>query len=768
MIKWFNSLKLATRIVALTLAVVIGVVAVNYVVFVRGYRESAVQAMVEKAKAFSAVADEAKNHTSLLHRQGSFDEKTLAIELAEALKQGRRVDETRVFATIPVVAGWSAAQDAARRENIEFRITAFDARNKSREPKAGSIEEKLMRDLTTQVNAGKDETIYAIDAGKLHFLRAIRLTENCLSCHGDPGSKYDVNKTGKDITGHTMEGWKVGQVHGSYHVVMSLAPISHQARAFLVSGLAWTVPLVAIALGLFVYLIGVLIRKPVTALNDCTSAIARGDLTREVPAALLARRDEVGDLARSLRDLSSALHSSLLEVLNSTGTLGVMSEELNGTSRRLTTSAQGTSERASTVAAAAEESSANTVSVAASMEQATTNLASVASATEEMSATVAEIAANSEKARAIGDQARQQAQTITSLMHELGQAAQAIGKVTETITDISSQTNLLALNATIEAARAGAAGKGFAVVANEIKELARQTAAATEDIKAKIAGVQNSTGSAMSDIEKITTVIQEVGHIIASIAAAIEEQATVTKDVAANIAQASAGVQEANHRVSQTASVSKSIAQDVAAVSEQGRAINNDSLHLQEDAEMLRGVTEQLGQLAARFELGQRNDFGAMKRAHLQWRSRLIEMFEGRQTISASDISDHHGCTLGKWYNHEGSQQFGHLAAFQRLGVDHEQFHALVVEIVQLWNAGKRPEAQQRFAQLIPHTTELFGLLDQITLEAGRSSAGNGSRSTVAPHIHDNSPPAGNGNGHGRAVTLRRSGRRERDTVLHS
>ena len=136
--------------------------------------------------------------------------------------------------------------------------------------------------------------------------------------------------------------------------------------------------------------------------------------------------------------------------------------------------------------------------------------------------------------------------------------------MTETITNISAQTNLLALNATIEAARAGTAGKGFAVVANEIKELAKQTAEATEDIKARIAGIQNSTGTAITDIGQITTVIRDVGTIVTSIAAAIEEQATVTKDVAGNIAQASSGVREANERVSQTAEVSKSIARDIA------------------------------------------------------------------------------------------------------------------------------------------------------------------------------------------------------------
>jgi methyl-accepting chemotaxis protein len=257
--------------------------------------------------------------------------------------------------------------------------------------------------------------------------------------------------------------------------------------------------------------------------------------------------------------------------------------------------------RTATVAAAAEESSANTLSVAASMEQASINLSSVASATEEMSATIGEISASSERARAISADAGAQATAVSALMTRLGQAAQEIGKVTEVITDISSQTNLLALNATIEAARAGAAGKGFAVVANEIKELAKQTAAATEDIKGKIGGVQNSAGSAISDIQKITGVIAEVGHLVAGIATAIEEQAAVTRDVAGNIAQASAGVQEANERVAQTASVSKTMAQDIAGVDAAAGDIRSGGEQVQSSAAELSRLAEQLTSLVGQF-----------------------------------------------------------------------------------------------------------------------------------------------------------------------
>jgi methyl-accepting chemotaxis protein len=175
--------------------------------------------------------------------------------------------------------------------------------------------------------------------------------------------------------------------------------------------------------------------------------------------------------------------------------------------------------------------------------------------------------------------------------------------VTETITNISAQTNLLALNATIEAARAGTAGKGFAVVANEIKELARQTAEATEDIKARIAGIQGSTGTAVSDIGQIATVIKDVGAIVASIAAAIEEQATVTKDVAANIAQASTGVRDANQHVTQTAEVSKSIARDIGNVNAAVADIRQGGEHVEASAVELSKLAEKLQAQVAQFRM---------------------------------------------------------------------------------------------------------------------------------------------------------------------
>lgn len=354
--------------------------------------------------------------------------------------------------------------------------------------------------------------------------------------------------------------------------------------------------LLAVGFGL---LLTRLITKPLFKGVDLAKAMADGDLTRTMD---VDQKDEIGILAKSLNDMAGNLRRMFGDINSGVLRVDDSSTQLAAIANQMSAGASSTADRSGQVAAAAEEMSANQSSIAAAMEQASVNVNMVASATEEMSATINEIAANSGKAKEITTVAVQQSRKASERVNELGKAADEINKVTEAITEISEQTNLLALNATIEAARAGEAGKGFAVVANEIKDLARQTAAATLDIKNKIAGVQEATGVTVKEINEIGQVIADVDKIVATIAAAVEEQTATTKEIAQNVQQASQGIGEVNENVAQSSSVASEIAADIATVNSSANEMNQASRQVKVSAEELSAIADRLKEMMAKFK----------------------------------------------------------------------------------------------------------------------------------------------------------------------
>ncbi len=342
--------------------------------------------------------------------------------------------------------------------------------------------------------------------------------------------------------------------------------------------------------------------RPLTNVADMLKDISEGegDLTKRLE---IKSRDEVGLVAGYFNNFMEKLQGIIRDVAGNAETLSISSRELSNISENMSSGSEYTSGKANTVATAAEEMSANMNSVAAASEQASTNIGMVASAAEEMTATINEIAQNSEKARGITGNAVSQAKAASEKIDELGTAAKDIGKVTEAITEISEQTNLLALNATIEAARAGEAGKGFAVVANEIKELARQTADATQDIKGKIAGVQGSTSGATEQVDEISKVINDVNNIVSTIATAVEEQSVTTKEIAGNVTQAASGIQEVTENVSQSSSVTEEIAKDIVEVNQSAGEMSNSSSQVNMSAAELSNLAEQLKEMVDKFKV---------------------------------------------------------------------------------------------------------------------------------------------------------------------
>ena len=372
-------------------------------------------------------------------------------------------------------------------------------------------------------------------------------------------------------------------------------PVKNLIRSiFMVTGIA------IVCIAIFAMLIAGKIAKPLIQGVEFAKTISSGDLTKQLD---IHQKDEVGILANALNDMNGNLRTMFLNISTGVQTLSSTSIELSAVSNQMTANSEQTTEKASGVAAAAEEMSTNMDSVAAASEQTSVNVNMVAAAAEEMSTTIAEISANTGKTSAITKSAVEQSQNASKQINELGIAAQEIGKVTESITEISEQTNLLALNATIEAARAGEAGKGFAVVANEIKDLAKQTAAATAEIKGNISRIQNASNNSVTEITQISGVISEVSEMVSAVSVTVDEQSNATREIADNVAQASQGIQEVNENVAQASSVTREVAADITEVGQASNEINASSSQVNTSAGELSGLADKLTAMVNQFKV---------------------------------------------------------------------------------------------------------------------------------------------------------------------
>ncbi|WP_316978572.1 methyl-accepting chemotaxis protein [Shumkonia mesophila] len=351
-----------------------------------------------------------------------------------------------------------------------------------------------------------------------------------------------------------------GQVIGVLYVGLKQSELLDSVAGIrnLIILVAFVVSLISVITG-FVFMR--LRMRPLGAITGVVGKLRANDLAVEIPAQ--DRSDEIGTLARAIQ----AFKEGMIEAERVAATqrreeetraerarrIEALCQSFDATSTKAVTSvAEAASQMRSSseaMGATAEETTRQASAVTAASEQASANVQTVASAAEELAGSISEIGRQVTQASQIAAAAVTEAEKTNVKVQGLAQAANKIGEVVALITDIAEQTNLLALNATIEAARAGDAGKGFAVVASEVKNLANQTAKATDEIGAQIAGIQSATREAVAAIEEITRTISQINEVNSGVASAVEEQGVATQEIARNVEQAAVGTQEVSANI---------------------------------------------------------------------------------------------------------------------------------------------------------------------------------------------------------------------------
>ena len=332
------------------------------------------------------------------------------------------------------------------------------------------------------------------------------------------------------------------------------------------------------------FLIGSGIVVPLKQTVEVLRELSQGNLTRRLE---VHGTDELAQMGGALNDTIDNLSQALLQISADAELLFKASDAAGKVSKDLASNSQQTTTQAAAVSAAAEEVSQN--------------VQTVSTATEEMSASIKEISKNASEAAEVAGSAARLAGATTATMTKLSESSAEIGNVIKVITSIAEQTNLLALNATIEAARAGEAGKGFAVVANEVKELAKETAKATEDIGIKVQAIQNDAKGAVLAIDEITAVIGRINDIQNTIASAVEEQTGTTNEISRNI--------------SETAKGSSDIASNITGVATAATETQHSATASQEAAQELSKLAVSLSSVVNQFTLASNGHNGSGVRA---------------------------------------------------------------------------------------------------------------------------------------------------------
>ena len=492
----FKNMSIKWKVLIVAVLGPVAIAAIMAVQRVNDLKMAAETAITEKSRAIVLMAEASRNEMSKKLTMG-------------VIRPFAEIPKENVVEAVPVITAINTAAVNAQKAGYEFRVPKVSPRNPKNSPTP------LESEVLQKLKASNMDEYVMVEPDNIRYFKAIRLTEECLYCHGDPAGSQDP-------TGGVKEGWKAGEIHGAFEIISSLAESNAEVRnAALFTALQAAVIVIAIALIIWLVLRSAILR-PFLQIHDFAAKVADGDLTADIN---LDRRDEVGRMVGSIRSMSQKLRSVIREVVMTT-------ENVSAGSRELSSASQSMSQGATEQAASLEEVSSSVEEMASNIKQNADN----ASQTDRMAVKAAEDAREGGEAVA---------QTVTAMK----QIAEKITIVQE----IARQTNLLALNAAIEAARAGEQGKGFAVVAAEVRKLAERSGTAAAEINELSSSSVQVAEQAGRMLEELVPNIRKTAELIQEISAGTNEQAIGAEQI-------NKAVNQLDQVVQQNASASEEIA----------------------------------------------------------------------------------------------------------------------------------------------------------------------------------------------------------------
>ncbi|MEM6776684.1 MAG: methyl-accepting chemotaxis protein [Planctomycetota bacterium] len=562
--------------------------------FASTVRSSAHQDTVSQARRVVTVAESIRSEMSDKWKQGIFDQKTLAKWAADG-------HQDKVLASVPIVTAWEAVMARAEEGGYSFRTPKFDPRNSENEPDA--VEAEALNLFATDPRL-KEHSVYDEERNAIRYFSPIRLEQECMICHGDPKNSLALwgNDDGLDATGHTMEGYEEGDLHGAFEVVQSLDEADTRAHAAIASGFGLMLIVLVPSMLFLAYLIRKTIVAPIRMTVNTLKDIAtgEGDLTKRLQGD---GSDEVSELSHWFNTFVERIEGVVRKISTAAGTLNTASNSVVANAGSASETTKQSKSQSAIVSNDAQEMSSNMQDASAHTQEMSGTLSSLSNAVQDMQQMIGTIAGNAEENANFTNEAESVVRESHQQIGEMGAAANQIGEIVNVIQSIAEQTNLLSLNATIEAARAGDAGKGFAVVASEVKALAHQTAIATEDIRSKVSEVQRQSNVAVDSMAETNEVIARVNELNRQIAAAVDGQRTTASEISTDITSVADLARSVAGQVEDSASASRRMTKNMSSVDElltESASGAEDSLHA---GERLHGLASELDGLVSQFRV---------------------------------------------------------------------------------------------------------------------------------------------------------------------